>query len=126
MQVWVKDRYVGELNERLAKPENGRGYVFKRVTFELPQSVGRLPRQSVLDGDLDVRVGTRQFMVSDFDRAQMTPGALEAMLKEYRVPVDHHRHMRYDKHAEIYSWRAFNLTIDLYEQVFDLDAFEPA
>lgn len=110
MQVRCNGRAVGHLNVYVSR------YAGDAVT--------------VARGRMGVDLPLKEFhaFVPDQIKAGITENEFQAMLKAQGVMQDEWSRIERDEVVcrTIYYWRAFDLDIDTYEWVFDLDHFTPA
>lgn len=128
MQVWFKDRMVGEA--RVPAPQPGARMIRMATMGE------RLPTRTVMKQDyrsetametIGLPLDVRSLVIDELTIFQDGPGAVGEILaqhgvrrEECEVFVDHMRN------AQIYQFKIIRANLQLLEEIFDMPWFEPA
>ncbi|MBD9511608.1 hypothetical protein IB265_33170 [Ensifer sp. ENS10] len=123
MQVWVGNRRVGEAK---VSPRPGKDEIVVHVAASLPVSRREYDAPSIEIRKLVLKITKRRFEIDEFAERNGGPEYIAQVFKHHGVlPSDCDRTRLFERNSTIFSYSVLQVTKDEFEEIFDLDWFEP-
>jgi hypothetical protein len=129
MQVWLKNRIVGEAN--LSPRPGAREIVVNIMDDPLPSFSARLDASTPCPFPtverLVLRMGKRAVSIEDREACMGGPDAVAHILRLNKVdPATVEKTENNNLCTTTYSWNVIVVDVDLLDRIFDMDWFTPA
>jgi len=122
MQVWCNGKLVGEA--KITSLPGQRGHEV-HVMPDIPMVMSVEPLDEMAVHKIYMPIEKRSVAVDDIEFMRGVGDVEQIVRRHLHIPTEAKMESDVYRCRRIYTWKVFSVDSDVYEQIFDMDWFEP-